>query len=202
MIAGAYVAGQIHNAESFDQLFAAYPWVGWLLRPLRTRILAKRRAREMLYDQVDPFGGEMLGLEARNFQIARADIARIRFHYKRTMRSPNDVGVADLHLFDGTRRRLIVAGGYHADAVVRHLRELDPAIEVSGSAQYRSPHEHARFRPRDYVTVGIFFLVIAFGLLAIVVWTGLNDPRMNIVLGLCAGVSCLSFLNAWRTREA
>jgi hypothetical protein len=115
MLAGAYVAGQLYDESSAALQLQATALIFW---PLVRKWLAQRRERELMYDSLDPFDPALLTLDERNFQIVRTDVARTWFRRNRSRWAAFNVGVVELELLGGTRRRLILAGN-----------QPDPAME-------------------------------------------------------------------------
>jgi hypothetical protein len=134
IIAGAYVAGQFYDHQSAT---VQLQQLGWILRPMIRRLMARRQDREACYDALDPFDPSFLDHDPRNFHFMRTDIARTRFRRNRSYWTPFNVGVVEFELLDGMNRRFILAGDQQPESVLEIMRRVDPAVEVSGKPNPR-----------------------------------------------------------------
>lgn len=200
MLAGAHVAGQF-----YDQRSAALQLqqLGPFLPPPVRRYLARRREQESLYDSFDPFGPELLWKDPRNFQIPLSALARTRFQRNRSLRAPFNVGVVELELVDGTKRRLILVRDQEPDAILELVRRFDPATVVTGTPNPLShPKPMSTAGKRLYFELLAGFLIASGVFFGCAAWAGVvPNPAywplaaVNILLGGW----CL--VKAWKVAE-
>jgi hypothetical protein len=122
-ICAARVAGQFWDEQSARVQLAPAGILGVLAGPLVRQLIRRRTERETLYDSLAPGSTEFLGADRRNFVIHRAEVYSVVVSMQRclwTGRVPNK-GRIDIHLVDGSRKRLILLGEQDATTIVAQL---------------------------------------------------------------------------------
>jgi hypothetical protein len=174
--------------------------MGSFLRPLIRHILTKRQEREKLYESLDPFEPSFLQHDFRNFQIFRTDVVRTRFRRNRSHWTPFNVGVVELELLDGTRRRFILVGNQQQEEVLNLLLKFDPAIEVTGKPNPRLPPKPMSPAGRLITAVIAGVLFFCFG--AFFAYLAIAGMAKNLGLLFVAALNFLgglsSLLTAWK----
>jgi hypothetical protein len=200
MLAGAYIAGQVYDEQSAA---VQLQQMGLVLRPLVRRLLAQRQQREARFDALDPFGPALLDQDPRNFQILRTDVARMRFRRNRSLWTAFNVGVVELELLDGTRRRFILVGDQEPDTVLSLLQRFHPDPEVTGKPNRRPHPKPMSPSGRRRTLVLAAGLLLGFGaLFGYAAWGGIAPnpaPLPIAVVNMLLGGWCLA--RAWRVSE-
>jgi hypothetical protein len=193
MLAGAYLAGQFHDEASASRQTRP---AALFFRPIINRCLARRREREEHYDASEPFSPTLLESDPRNFQIGRLDVTRTEFRRGRSLWTPFNVGVVELSLFDGSKRRFILVGEQEADDVLNLLRMFDPGIQVTGKARpvRRPPEPMTPAQLRRALIVGVLVLLGFAGFFLYAGMSGRANAGLNLTLAavnLLVALKCL-----------
>jgi hypothetical protein len=158
MLAGAYVAGNIHDEESAVLILQELHFV---LKPWVRKLLQARTERELHYDQFDPFGPRFLEHDSLNFQIERTDVLRTTFRRNRVWHRPGS-GAVDFVLPAGRKLRLIVKQGQPAEQIEKLLRVFDSGVEVTGQSTPVRTQQPASPRQRSAALWACAVLFLGF----------------------------------------
>ena len=197
MLVGAYVAGQIYDEHSAAIHFQH---ASLFFRPLVRYWLTKRLERETLYDSLDPFGSSFMEQDPRNFRILRSEVARTRFRRNRSRWTRFNVGVVEIELLVGVKRRFILVGDQPPDAIMQLMLEFDPELEITGKPNplpLPKPISPAAQR-RSFVVLGFFLIALSvlIGYLALTRVPPRPTDWPLVVFNLMAAI--WTFVMAWR----
>ena len=123
-ISAGRVAGQFWDERSAHlQLVVSTGILGVFALPLVPWLMRRRREREAFYDSLDPGSTEFISADSQNYMIHRSEVHSVVVRRRRSLWTggiPN-AGSVDIHLIDGSRKRLILLGDQDRTAVEAQL---------------------------------------------------------------------------------
>lgn len=196
-LCGAYIAGQVYDQDSATANLQNFCL---LFRRSVNRSFQRREDREARYEGMDPTSREFLAQDNRNFHIRRREVIDITVNRRRSLWTPNNIGIVNIELRDGKLRRFILVGDQDADAIAKTLRLFHPETTAVGESsrlpKKREPRrlDWIRSAFMSAVFLGFAILFICLALLGVQHLGYLAIGALNF----CAAIYYLRLVRKYR----
>ena len=129
---GARVAGQIYD-EHVAQTTLIEPagLLGFALKPLVEKLLAKRQDAERRYETMDPRSPQFLKMDRANFRLDASSIRSAVLRRKKSRWTASNAGAVTLRLRNGTIKRFILIGNQDLSEVRGLIGQLVADVKMA-----------------------------------------------------------------------